>query len=304
MMDLIPLSLSDYDRLVSFYENQRYELCEYTPTSVLAWMDEDYQPLGYLNGDTLVICSEFTAHEASRHLLLPLSPTREFTPRELQDLALNLGRDAFWFVPDHYIQQHGWQEVGAFFRIDEQPDEANYIYKTDDLAQLKGNRYAKKRNLIHQFERVYVDRNRVEIESVTSSVAGACKAFIEEWCDAYPCEVESDRELICEKQAVLCAIENSAALGLDSIVLRVDGEVSALGIGTGLTPAMGVLHFEKAFTHIKGLYQYLDRECARRLFRAYPYVNKESDLGMPGLAKAKHSYHPAKMVRSYKLTVR
>jgi uncharacterized protein len=303
-MDLIPLTLSDYGKLVSFYENQRFELCEYTPTSVLAWLDEDYQPLGYFDQDILVICSEFAVHEECRHLLLPLSPTREFTPSELQDLALNLGRDAFWFVPDDYLQQHGWQEVAAFFDITEQPDHSNYIYKTEDLAQLKGNRYAKKRNLIHQFERGYVDRGRVEIESVNPSIAAACKAFIEKWCDAYPCEIESDLELICEKQAVLCAIDHRNALGLDSIVIRVDGEVSALAIGTRLTPAMGVLHFEKAFTHIKGLYQYLDRECARRLFRAYPYINKESDMGMPGLTKSKRSYHPVRMVKSYKLTVR
>jgi hypothetical protein len=75
-------------------------------------------------------------------------------------------------------------------------------------------------------------------------------------------------------------------------------------MGTRLTDTMGVLHFEKAHTHIKGLYQYLDRECARRLFNGYAYLNKESDMDVPGLVQAKKSYHPIKIMKSYQLTLR
>lgn len=303
-MNLRPLTLSDYTTLLPFYEKQAYELCEYTLTSILAWLDEDYKPLAYINRDTLVICSEFTLHSDCRHLMLPLSPVREFGPRELQDLALNLDRDAFWFVPEAYIQRHGLMETAACFDITEQPGHANYIYHTEDLAQLKGNRYAKKRNLIHQFERSYRDKGRVRMEPICAANATECIGFIEKWCDAYPCEIESNEELVCEKKAVQCAIENIDLLGLKSLLLRIDGEVSAIGIATRLTDTMGVLHFEKAFTHIKGLYQYLDQECARHLFKGYAFINKESDMEMPGLAKAKKSYYPVKMVKSFKLTVR
>jgi hypothetical protein len=88
---------------------------------------------------------------------------------------------------------------------------------------------------------------------------------------------------------------------LNGILIRVDGVVSAFGIASHLTDNMGVLHFEKAFASMKGLYQYFDRECARRLFGNYTYINKESDMGIPGLAKAKKSYHPVMRVKSYKL---
>lgn len=303
-MNLSPLTLSDTRRLCSFFNHQPYELCEYTLPSILAWLDEDYQPLGYINNDTLVICSEFAVSRESRHLLLPLSPGREFCPRELQDLALDLEWDAFWFVPEHYIQKYGRQEVATHFRISEHTGHADYIYRTEDLAQLKGNRYSKKRNLIHQFERRYVDRGRVNLMPITPADAAECKEFIEKWCDAYPCDIESDTGLVCEKHAVMCSIENIEPLGLDSLLIRIDGEVSALAMGTRLTDTMGVLHFEKAHTHIKGLYQYLDRECARRIFNEYPYLNKESDMEAPGLVQAKRSYHPVKIMKSYQLTLR
>lgn len=303
-MNLTPLTLSDTDRLLSFFANQTYELCEYTLPSILAWLDDDYQPLGYITSDTLVICSEFAVSKAYRHLLLPISPRREFCPRDLQDLALNLERDAFWFVPEHYIRKYGPQEVAAHFNITEHAGHADYIYRTEDLAQLKGNRYSKKRNLIHQFERRYADQGRVELAPITPAVVKECIDFIEKWCDAYPCDIESDTELVCEKQAVICSIENVERLGLDSILIRIDGEVSALAMGTRLTDTMGVLHFEKAHTHIKGLYQYLDRECARQLFNGYAYLNKESDMEVPGLVQAKRSYHPVKIMKSYQLTLR
>jgi len=244
-MKLTPLTLSDTDRLLSFFANQAYELCEYTPASILAWLDDDYQPLGYINDDTLVICSEFAISKAYRHLLLPISPSREFCPRELQDLALNLKRDAFWFVPEHYIRKYGPQEVSAYFTITEHPGHADYIYRTEDLAQLKGNRYSKKRNLIHQFERQYINQGRVELAPITPSVVSECIDFIEKWCDAYPCEIESDTELVCEKKAVICSIENTERLKLDSFLIRIDGEVSALAMGH-LVGGRGAAHHPRA----------------------------------------------------------
>lgn len=303
-MNLRPITLSDYQPLSSFFENQQYELCEYSLSAILAWRDDDYQPYGGIGNDALVISAEYSIHREYRHLLLPISPTRDFCPRELQDLALDLDQDAFWCVPGDYIHKHGWQEVAAYFDISEHVGYADYIYRTEDLGQLKGNRYAKKRNLIHQFERQYVDRDRVRVEPIAPAAVGDCLDFIEKWCDAYPCDIDADEDLSCEKQALLCAIENIDPLGLNALLVRIDGEVSALGIGTGLTRHMGVLHFEKAFSHIKGLYQYVDRQCARQLFKGYTYVNKENDMGIPGLAKAKKSYHPEKIMKSYQLSVR
>ena len=60
----------------------------------------------------------------------------------------------------------------------------------------------------------------------------------------------------------------------------------------------------KAFENIKGLYQYLDNECIKRLCKGYKYVNKENDMSIAGLAKAKKSYHPVRYIRAFQLTVK
>jgi hypothetical protein len=85
--------------------------------------------------------------------------------------------------------------------------------------------------------------------------------------------------------------------------LRV-GTVSAFGISSPLTDNMGVLNFEKAHASIKGLYQFLDNECAKYLFTDYKYINKESDMKLSDLAQAKRSCNPVDIVKSYRLTVR
>jgi hypothetical protein len=67
---------------------------------------------------------------------------------------------------------------------------------------------------------------------------------------------------------------------------------------------MGILNFEKAFPDVKGLYQFLDHECAKQLFAGYRYINKESDMSLPNLAAMKKSYHPVMRVKSYRLTLK
>jgi len=71
-----------------------------------------------------------------------------------------------------------------------------------------------------------------------------------------------------------------------------------------LTRRIGVLNFEKAYPQIKGLYQFLDNECARQLFYDYEFINKESDMGIPALADSKKSYYPVEKLKSYCLTLK
>jgi len=74
--------------------------------------------------------------------------------------------------------------------------------------------------------------------------------------------------------------------------------------GSLLSNCVSLQHFEKAFSGIKGLYQFLDNECAKRLFSEFQYINKESDMNLPNLAESKQSYNPVLRVRSFALILR
>ncbi len=305
-MKFNPITPSDYPKLKPFFDHQKYDICEYSLASISVWSNSEYQLFSAVRDETLIICAEFKTNQQDRHLMLPVSPSRSFTPKELYNLARHLKFENFWFVPESYLHQHGIDQVTSYFSLSEQKKYHDYVYRTSDLAQLKGNKYSKKRNLIKQFKRKYQDKGRVKTEKITSAFASECIEFLEKWCEERECDKdkENNLDLSCEKEAAINALKNIDMLGANGLLLRIDDAVSAFGIAAHLTETTGALHFEKAYANVKGLYQYFDNLCARLLFKEYEYINKESDMGIPGIAKAKRSYHPVKIIKSYKLIVK
>jgi len=295
----------DYAAYQAFFEQQKLRLCVYSLPSLIVWNNDIITPYAGVLDDSLIICVHSKKENETKHLIMPISPGREYSPSELHQLTINLDYKQIRFVPDDYIKKVGIKKLKPHFSIHEEPEFEDYVYRTDDLAELKGNGYSKKRNLINQFKKEYLNKNRIQIEPITEEKAAECIEFLEKWCDEHGCD-DTDRKdnLACEKQAALSAIQHINMIDMHGILIRVDKVVSAFGIASHLTNNMGVLHFEKAFASIKGLYQYFDRECARQLFGNYTYINKESDMGIPGLAKAKKSYKPVMRIKSFKLVAK
>ncbi|MDM8516092.1 phosphatidylglycerol lysyltransferase domain-containing protein [Desulfobacterales bacterium HSG16] len=300
-----PLVVSDYQNLKTFFDPQPHDLCTYSLPSVIVWSTHLFWPNYVTDGSSLVISYEYASKFADkRHMILPLSLDREFTPEKLFNIAGELGFSQFKSIPEEYIDKHGREQIEKFFKIEEQTRMEDYVYLTEDLADLKGNRYSKKRNLINQFIKEYVNKNRIETRLITRTDSAECIDFLEKWCIERDCDSDPDEDLACEKQAAINSLENIESIGMKGLLIKIDGKISAFGIGSRINDNMGALHFEKAFPNIKGLYQFLDRECARTLFSEFKYINKESDMGMPGLAKAKQSYYPVMMVKSFGLKIR
>ena len=303
-MDFRHITPSDYPELKPFFQKQRYRLCYYSLPSILTWSNHIYQPYGLIEDDTLVIAVEYATRVDDRHLMLPVSPAREYNPEELLKLALRLGFDTYRHVSDEYVTRFGEDRIEPFFNVREQEGYADYLYLTENMATLKGRKYSKKRNLINQFRRDYLDEGRVETEPVTSSSTSDIMDFLERWYVEHDMPVDEDEDLVCEKEAIASNMANIDLLGTPGIVLRIDGEIRGFGLGAPLTEDTGVLHYEKAYSRIKGLYQYLDSLCARLFLKGCKYISKENDMKHPGLTQAKRSYYPVRMVKSYQLTVR
>lgn len=298
------LTPEDYSRYRPFFEHQRYELCEYSLVTLIVWANEEFQPEVATEGDTLFIRGDFTSRHGLRHLMLPVSASTEYTPEDLVILAKQADVSAFWFVPSCYIETYGRQRIEKQFLLQEQTAYQDYVYHTEDLAQLKGNRYAKKRNLISQFLRAYPNPEQRNFEPITMKNAEECIAFLEEWCKTRDCHQDLEDSLTCERLAAKKFFHHMDKFDSKGLLLRLDGKLSAFGVMSRLTNEMGILQFEKAFEHIKGLYQYFDNEMVKKLFTEYRYINKESDMDVPGLARSKRSYHPSKMVTSYQLQLK
>ena len=304
-MTLEPLTCDHYPRLKPFFAEQAHRLSAYSLPSIIAWQTCFFQPQFTVADDWLVVAAEFFKHRERRHLLLPLSPGRVPDPAALHRLAGSLGFGAYWFVPEDYVALQGLSLLERYFTVSEQDGFHDYIYRRCDLADLPGRHFHKKRNLISQFAEAYAQTGRSRLETIRPEHVPECITFLDRWCEMRDCGVQDQEDdLTCEKLAAVNALENLAKVEGQGLLVRVDGKVSAMAVAGPLTAEMGVLMFEKAFPDIKGLYQYLDRACARQLFDRKSFINKESDMSLPGLAQAKRSYYPVGMVKSYALIVK
>jgi len=296
------LELAAAAALRPFFRAQRYPLAVYSLLSVMAWRRADGFEVSYeILDDLLVLAAEGAG---GRHLALPIG-ARTPSLRELRAVADRMGCADYWYVPGELLASLPEDEVRAGLDVVERPEWGEYTFLTEDLAELKGRRLAAKRNLIHQFEKVYVEDGRAATGPILREDVEECAAFLEAWCVERGCADADKNPLECERRAAETALREMHELGAEGVAIRVDGRVVGFGIGYRVTDGLAALHFEKAFASIKGLYQYLDRECVRRLFKGrFERVTKESDMGLPGLAQSKQSYGPLSKTAVFALSLR
>lgn len=105
-----------------------------------------------------------------------------------------------------------------------------------------------------------------------------------------------------EQSAIRKAIRHRQSLGLEGLLLRVNGEIAAMTLGSPLSETVFDVHFEKALDCYEGAYAAINRAFARYIRDKYPaamYLNREDDMGLEGLRKAKLSYNPACLHEKY-----
>ena len=177
------------------------------------------------------------------------------------------------------------------FNFVEDRDNWEYIYRTQDLITLPGKKFRMKKNHLNSFLRQYGD---YVYEPITVDNTEETKAA--EWFARHG-DIEE------EKQAISLAFANWEALGMRGAVIRIYGRIEALTMGSFLNERVAHIHFEKANPEIRGLYQAINREFLAREFSTTEFVNREEDLGLPGLRQAKMEYNPDHFAEKYDVTL-
>ena len=163
----------------------------------------------------------------------------------------------------------------------------DYIYSTEKMASLSGKKYHGKRNHITNFKKNNPDWS---FEKISKDNIDECLALHSKWIEN---KDPDDEDYSLEFEAVKKAFEYFDELDMVGGLIRVNGEVIAYTLGE---PQMNghcfVSHFEKAPADMIGAYPIINQEFTKNCLMQYEYVNREEDLGIEGLRKAKQSYHP------------
>lgn len=182
------------------------------------------------------------------------------------------------------------------YLVREETDFKDYLYDGEAMRSLAGKKLHKKKNHYNSFVREFA--GRYEYRNLTPEDRGHIFRFLERWRETKGVEVEE--HLDPEVEGIHNILKNLEILKVQMGGIFIDGTLEAFSIGSyNSAEDMAVIHIEKANPEIRGLYQAINREFLVHAFPEAALINREDDLGLPGLRKAKESYYPCGYARKY-----
>ncbi len=294
MKDFKPIDLNDKGVFDDFFRKDPPQASEYTFTNLFMWRRKYDTRWAVKNNCLLIFIRE------SNESIIALQPvgmgdkTRALNTIcdifESDGLTPRIGR-----VCDDFIES--FVDCSRFDLI-EDPDNSDYVYSAEKLIKLSGNKYHRKKNHLNRFFKNFDHEYRPFSPGIIDNVLSLQEA----WCEFKDCL--ADDNLFHEDSAVCEALSNYETLGFTGGAIFIDGRVQAFSFGEMLNPDTAVIHIEKANPEIDGLYTAINQRFCAASWTHAKFINREQDLGVEGLRKAKQSYHPHHMVNKFVLNLR
>jgi hypothetical protein len=281
------ISLESKEIFNKYFSKHQIEISEYTFTNLFAWRNTRTIQYAEFNGGFLILAD----NGREKYFMPPLGfeDYKEIVCFLLDYGIINNVADSIKRVCETRIKSI----ENSGLKIVEDRDNFDYVYASNDLASLKGRKYSSKRNFIYNFFNEY----DAEYRKYESRYRDECISLCELWLDK---KSHEDRSLHDEYLAIKELLNNKDDLDATGGVLIVEGKVEAFAFGEKLNDTTYVIHFEKANPDLKGIYQAINKLfIENEILGKYDYVNREQDLGIPGIRKAKESYFPYQMVKKY-----
>lgn len=279
--------------LDKYFDLVDYEACEYCFTTLYMWKDL-YNTKYYVEDDFAIVAGEY---ENKGFIILPLAKKEnmnkafDFIIKNFESQNKQIHLKAINKEVVEYLQS----VYGDRFEYIEERNNFDYIYDGESLRTLAGRKNQKKRNHLNSFVKEYGDR--VEYKKLEEVDFDECINLLKEWSK----DKEESIELDSEFKAIKRIFKNYKKLKdtLKISGIYIDSKLEAFSIGEMLNDNMAVIHVEKANADIRGLYPYINQQFLLNEFSDVEFVNREEDLGIEGLRKAKLSYHPVKFAEKY-----
>jgi len=293
MIEFKPVTLKDKPAHKHYMQNNKERGCEFSFTNLFLWGQqntavlhdhmilfsrfyrEDIYPYPIGAGDNIkLVLDTIIADAAERKIPCMITSLRESDKELLEELY-----------------------PGSFsFSCDR--SNYDYVYSIDDLADLKGRKYHRKRNHLKRFQTSYPEYTLCPLDK---DILPKVREMIDNWYKTRP-EDSSDDDFLLEQAAINKALDCYSELELDGLAILYGDDILAVTIGSRLSADTFDVHFEKATPEAEGAYAAINYEFARYIRNKYPqiqYLNREDDVGLEGLRKAKESYFPHHMIEKY-----
>lgn len=289
MIDFQALNLEDKPRFDAVLQNCGMRGCEYSFVNLYLW---GRQKATFLY-DHLVFFSQFNRKSV---YLFPVG-TGDLTPvvEAIIADAKERGIPCRFTGLTHDDCAKLEKLFPGQFRYHIDRDSFDYVYAIEDLAELRGRRFQKKRNHLNRFR---ADHPNAQLLPITAENTPAVCAMVEQWYDLRQQE-NPHGDYHMERAALKKALRHREELGMEGLLLTDGDRLLAMTMGSRLNQDTFDIHFEKALEANDGTYAAMNQGFAQHLQEKYPdlrWLNREDDMGLEGLRKAKMSYNPEQMI--------
>ncbi len=285
-MEFKKFELSDIEILTPLILNKRSISCENTLANLAVWSPA-YEPEIHIDsGDVYIKIEDKNGPVFSLMLCSDLKKS----VAKVCEYCYKKG-----IIPQFLVEDDNLAEFSNYFSsryfLYEVRNAAEYIYKQSDLALLGGKKYHSKRNHISSFSKKY----NWHYEPLTQQNSSEFLAMADEWY--FKNQEKLDEQTEVERDGIHYLVKNMSKFGARGGLIRVEGKVVAITLGTPINENIFDIMFEKALPEYSGSYAVINNEFAKTL--NYDLINREEDLGIEGLRKAKLSYKPYLLLRKY-----
>jgi hypothetical protein len=288
--DFAPLDISHRGTIDGALAAEQPEVSELNFAEIFAWHSVRQTRISELDS---ALCLFITRH--GKRCFYPLLRAREpaATMRRMLLWLREQGEEGF--VYGLTGRQATDAAATSELLVEEDPDNADYVYRTQDLIHLPGRKYDGKRNHIRNFMRSY----DFAYAAIDPRTLPEVVDFQRRW---FAGRGRTDLPgLAAEDRAVHELLRHYPDLPVTGATIRVDGRIEAFAIGSQLNQDTALVIAEKANSEIRGLYQAMNQMFCQNALARYTWVNREQDAGDAGLRRAKLSYCPHHMVAKYRV---
>lgn len=299
-MHFRPITLQDKDLISHFTtpNNPKECLSDFNFTNLLIWQSAREISIAS-SKDYLIIRTQYPQSEPYFFYPFASSPTQSL---ELISTLLEL----YPTLSFKSLTQAQAQELELHFpntfEITPNRDRFDYVYSIPELISLSGRKYHKKKNHLNKFLQSYPN---FSFENITQENAPQVLNTYEKWFASNP---NQDSSLLAEKQGIQTLLTHFSTLStpdcnglfaLQGGMLKLQEQIIAFALGEAISTQSVVIHIEKGNIAYQGIYQAINQQFLAQVFSAYEWVNREEDLGIEGLRKAKLSYQPSFLLEKY-----
>ena len=284
-IDFHPVTVADKPLFEYYMLSSEEQNCDLNFANIFCWSDTYHSEVAEADGFLVIRFDNGGAKSymqpvggGDKRLILEQLRADAFAQRTPLRLY---GLSAEWrtFLEENYPEEFAFDAPRAL---------ADYIYRTEDLAQLQGRKYQPKRNHLNHF----VARHDWYAKPLSKANIKDCIALNNKWLSSR----EVGESELAEQRTLQRAFDNLDALDLRGLVLYADGAPVAFSYGTPITHKTFCTHIEKYDSGVQGASTMINRLMAQSLEEEFEFVNREDDLGLEGLRFAKMSYYPTQLL--------